>query len=62
MAKRAILAAGSLERPLVWVRFEPDEWDRTRAAVWVRSWPDGGDRLVAHADFHGRWLAPVPSP
>lgn len=60
-----IEAAGeraTLERPLVWVRFEPDEWDRTRAAVWVRSWPDGGDRLVAHADFHGRWLAPVPSP
>lgn len=49
------------ESPLVWVRFEPDEWDRTRVAVWVRRWPEGGDRLVAHADFHGRWIAPVPS-
>lgn len=52
--------AATPEAPLVWVRFEPDEWDRTRAAVWVRSWPGGGDRLVAHADYHGRWLAPVP--
>ncbi len=62
---RVIEAAGeraSASAPLVWVRFEPDEWDRTRVAVWVRRWPDGGDRLVAHADFHGRWLAPVPAP
>lgn len=58
-AAGAAAAAGS---PLVWVRFEPDEWDRTRAAVWVRRWPGGGDRLVAHADYHGRWLAPVPAP
>ena len=61
----AIESAGARatpECPLVWVRFEPDEWDRTRVAVWARSWPEGGDRLVAHADFHGRWLAPVPSP
>ncbi len=49
------------DSPLVWVRYEPDEWDRTRAAVWVRCWPAGGDRLVAHADYHGRWLAPVPA-
>lgn len=47
--------------PLAWVRFEPDEWDRDRAAVWVRRWPGGADRLVAHADYHGRWLAPVPT-
>ncbi len=60
----AIESAGeraTAENPLVWVRFEPDVWDRTRVAVSVRSWPDGGDRLVAHADFHGRWLTPVPS-
>ena len=46
----------------MWVRFEPDVWDRGRVAVWVRRWPEGGDRLVAHADYHGRWLAPVPTP
>lgn len=45
--------------PLAWVRFEPDEWNRERAAVWLRTWPGGADRLVAHADFHGRWLAGV---
>jgi hypothetical protein len=46
--------------PLAWVRFEPDEWDRRRAAVWLRTWPAGGDRLVAHVDYHGRWIAPTP--
>jgi hypothetical protein len=48
--------------PLAWVRYEPDEWDRTRAAVWLRTWPGGADRLVAHVDYHGRWLRPAPAP
>ncbi|MFZ4517222.1 MAG: DUF2332 domain-containing protein [Microthrixaceae bacterium] len=48
------------DAPLAWVRFEPDEWNRSRVAVWLRRWPGGADRLVAHADYHGRWLAPVP--
>lgn len=59
----AIESAGAVATPaspLVWVRYEPDEWDRTRAAVWARCWPGGRDRLVAHADYHGRWLRPVP--
>jgi hypothetical protein len=59
---RAIEEAGELATssdPLAWVRYEPDEWDRTRAAVWLRRWPDGGDRLVAQVDFHGRWIRPV---
>lgn len=42
--------------PLAWIRYEPDEWNRARAAIWLRTWPTGGDRLVAHADYHGRWL------
>lgn len=50
--------AGS-DSPLAWIRYEPDEWNRTRAAIWLRSWPRGGDRLVAHADYHGRWLEPI---
>jgi hypothetical protein len=45
--------------PLAWVRYEPDEWNRARAAVWLRTWPGGADRLVAHVDYHGRWIAPV---
>lgn len=57
----AIEAAGdraTVESPLAWIRYEPDEWNRARAAIWLRTWPDGGDRLVAHADYHGRWLSP----
>jgi hypothetical protein len=58
----AIEAAGALAtgaEPLAWVRYEPDEWDRRRAAVWLRSFPGGADQLVAHVDYHGRWLAPA---
>lgn len=57
----AIEAAGdraTAESPLAWIRYEPDEWNRARAAIWLRTWPDGGDRLVAHTDYHGRWLRP----
>jgi hypothetical protein len=60
-----IEAAGeraTADAPLAWVRYEPDEWNRSRAAVWLRSWPGGDDRLVAHVDYHGRWIAPVASP
>ncbi len=59
----AIEAAASRatpDHPLAWIRYEPDEWDRRRAAIRVRRWPDGRDVLVAHADYHGRWLEPVP--
>ncbi|MFV0316372.1 MAG: DUF2332 domain-containing protein [Microthrixaceae bacterium] len=51
-------SAGASE-PLAWIRFEPDPWDRRRAAIWLRRWPDGGDRLVAHVDYHGRWIEPL---
>lgn len=49
------------ESPLAWVRYEPDEWDRSRAAIWLRTWPGGADRLIAHVDYHGRWLEPIPA-
>lgn len=55
--RRATAAA-----PLAWLRFEPDEWDRTRVALWLRRWPDGGDRLLAQVDYHGRWIRPIPPP
>ncbi len=55
-------AAASSATPLAWLRYEPDEWNRTRAALWLRTWPGGGDRLVAHVDYHGRWVAPVAAP
>ncbi len=50
--------AATTASPLAWIRYEPDPWDRRRAAVWLRQWPTGGDRLVAHVDYHGRWLEP----
>ncbi len=52
-------AGATVDAPLAWIRFEPDEWDRRRASIWLRTWPDGGDRLVAHVDYHGRWIAPM---
>lgn len=61
----AVEAAGeraTADAPLAWVRFEPDEWDRRRAAVWLRTWRGAGadaDRLVAHVDYHGRWVRPT---
>lgn len=63
----ALEAAGeraTAESPLAWVRFEPDEWDRRRAAVWLRTWTGDGsaaghDRLVAQVDYHGRWVRPL---
>ncbi len=47
------------DAPLAWIRYEPDEWNRSRAALWMRTWPQGGDRLLAHVDFHGRWIDPI---
>jgi len=52
-------ARADTDAPLAWVRYEPDEWDRRRASIWLRTWPEGADRLVGHADYHGRWLAPA---
>lgn len=52
-------ARATSNSPLAWIRYEPDEWNRARAAIWLRTWPQGGDRLVAHADYHGRWLQPI---
>ncbi|MGB6058607.1 MAG: DUF2332 domain-containing protein [Microthrixaceae bacterium] len=53
--------AATPDSPLAWIRYEPDEWNRARAAIWLRTWPGGADRLIAHVDFHGRWLEPVPT-
>lgn len=51
----------TVDSPLSWIRYEPDEWDRSRAAIWLRTWPGGADRLIAHVDYHGRWIEPVPA-
>ena len=61
---RAIEAAGeraTKAAPLVRVSFEPDEFRRDRAAVQLRCWPGGSGTLLAHADYHGRWVQPLPT-
>jgi hypothetical protein len=56
----AMAAAGAkatLEKPLAWVRFEPDRGLNPRQEVWVRSWPDGdGFVKLAHSQAHGAWV------
>lgn len=52
-------AAATANAPLAWLTFEVDEFDRRRAAVQLRRWPGGGGTLIAHADFHGRWVRPL---
>ena len=61
---RAIESAGERATegaPLVRVSFEPDEFRRDRVAVHARRWPGGSGALLAHADFHGRWVQPLPT-
>ncbi|MEZ5372723.1 MAG: DUF2332 domain-containing protein [Microthrixaceae bacterium] len=60
---RAIEEAGERATeaaPLVRVTFEPDEFRRDRVAVQLRRWPGGSGTLLAHADYHGRWVQPLP--
>lgn len=42
--------------PLAWLRFEPDGGS-PGAALALTLWPGGETRLLARADFHGRWVA-----
>ncbi|WP_417513659.1 DUF2332 domain-containing protein [Minwuia sp.] len=61
-ARSAIEVAGDLsdERaPLCWVRMEPYEDDRRKAALYYTHWPDPERRILAFCDYHGRWIEPV---
>lgn len=60
--RSAIEVAGDLadERaPLCWVRMEPYEEDRRKAALYYTRWPDPERRILAFADYHGWWVEPV---
>lgn len=60
---RAIEEAGAratTRAPLMRLSFEPDPLRGDRVAVDLRSWPGGSGRLLAHADFHGRWVRTLP--
>ncbi|MEC9347500.1 MAG: DUF2332 family protein [Pseudomonadota bacterium] len=52
-------AAAPADSPFAWVRMEPDPDDIWRARLSVRIWPDGTERVLAHCDYHGRWIAPA---
>jgi hypothetical protein len=41
--------------PLAWLRMEPAR-AVGHAELRLTLWPGGHDRLLAHADYHGRWI------
>lgn len=47
-------ARATAEAPVAWLRLEADA-DGPGAALTLTLWP-GGERLLARADFHGRWI------
>lgn len=54
----AIQRAGeqaSANAPFAWLRMEPAP-DSRHCELRLTLWPPGQDRLLAHADFHGRWI------
>jgi hypothetical protein len=60
--RSAIEVAGDLSddrAPLCWVRMEPYEEDRRKAALYYTRWPDPERRILAFCDYHGRWIEPV---
>ncbi|MFA6117850.1 MAG: DUF2332 family protein [Sphingomonas sp.] len=47
------------ERPLAWVRMEPNRV-AAKQQVWIQSWPDHGDPIIlADVQAHGAWIEPV---
>lgn len=45
----------SAERPLAWLRLEGDGAG-PGAALTLTTWPEGEEKLIARADYHGRWV------
>lgn len=65
-ALTAAAARAAADRPLVWLRMEPDGAAED-ASIRMTIWPgDGEGRELGRADFHGRWArwhdAPRPIP
>ena len=54
-AMRAAGAEATADRPLAWLRLEPDGAGEG-AAISLDLWPGGETRQLGRADFHGRWL------
>ncbi|WP_169544709.1 DUF2332 domain-containing protein [Sneathiella aquimaris] len=56
--ERLMQEAGQLARndsPLAWLRLEADK-ETPGAALSVTLWPGGETKILARADFHGRWI------
>lgn len=53
-AMQAAGAAATAERPVAWLRVEPDGVPGS-AGIRVTLWPTGETRLLGRADYHGRW-------
>ncbi len=52
-------AAATPDAPVAWVAYEPAA-GQPHAAVTLRLWPQAPEpTVVAHADFHGRWVRPL---
>ncbi|AOH86458.1 hypothetical protein AWL63_02605 [Sphingomonas panacis] len=53
-------ARATPERPLAWVRMEPDRVI-SEQQLWVQSWPGHGEPVkLARAQAHGAWIEPSP--
>ena len=48
-------AAATSACPLAWLRMEPAP-DPRHTELRLALWPGGHERLLAHADYHGRWV------
>jgi hypothetical protein len=60
----AIARAGdhaSAGAPFAWLRMEPAP-DARHTELRLTLWPTGHERLLANADFHGRWVRWLPEP
>lgn len=53
-AMQATGAAATPDRPVAWLRVEPDGVPGS-AGIRLTLWPGGETRLLGRADYHGRW-------
>ncbi|WP_315761242.1 DUF2332 domain-containing protein [Sphingomonas sp. Y38-1Y] len=51
-------AAATPDRPLAWVRLEPNR-DLARHEVRATLWPGDAETLLARSHPHGRWIEPI---
>ncbi|MDF1721478.1 MAG: DUF2332 family protein [Minwuia sp.] len=60
--RSTIEVAGAMateDAPLAWVRMEPSEDNPEHADLFYTLWPEPERQVLAHCDYHGRWIEPV---